>query len=153
MVLDRAEVVHLRAAGEVQRHLLGAATLARQACLGAGADVLAAECHGCQQGRGIAFADGLLVADLPGVDADLVDGEVLHPSRLGGTNLEHRDHECPVVVRAIRRDEVLHDGDLAVGSGVDDQPGEDGRAVTGDVVRDDDGLDDHLARRDADHDG
>ncbi len=68
VVLDRAEVVHLGAAGEVQRDLLGAAALARQPGLGACTHVVAAERDRGEQRRGVAIADRLLVADLPRVD-------------------------------------------------------------------------------------
>ena len=99
VVLDRAEVVHLLAAGEVQGDLAGAPAGPGDAGLGAHAGVVPAEGDGGQRGVRVAVADGLLVADLPGRLGQLVDAEVAHPGGLPRADLDDRDdeHESPSV--------------------------------------------------------
>ena len=65
----------------------------------------------------------------------LVDAEVAHAGGLAGAHLEDGHDEHGV---AVGRREPLDDGDLAVGAGVDDEPGEHRRPVAGDLVGDDD---------------
>ena len=145
VVLDRAEVVHLPAAGEVQGDLAGAAAGADEAGLGADPGVVAAEGDGGQRRRRVAVADGLLVADLPGRVGELVDGEVADPGGGAGAHLHDRHDED---VGAGGRGEALDDGDLAVVTGVDHEAGEDGDARGVDVVGDDDRLGRDVALRD-----
>ncbi len=146
VVLDRAEVVHLLAAGEVQGDLTGAAAGTGDARLGAHTGVVPAEGDGGQRDRRVAVADGLLVADLPRRVGQLVDAEVADPRRLPGADLEHGHDEHDV---AGGRREPLDDGDLTVGAGVDDEAREHRGAVTGDLVGDDDRLGDRRTSRDA----
>ena len=149
VVLDRAEVVHLLAAGEVEGDLAGAAAGPDDAGLGEHPGVVAAEGDRGQRDGGIPIADGLLVTDLPRRLGELVDAEVAHPGGLSGAHLDdgHDEHDV-----AVGRGEPLDDGDLAVGAGVDDEAGEHGVAVTGDLVGDHDGLGHHRAGGDLDDD-
>jgi hypothetical protein len=149
VVLQRAEVVHLRAVGVVQRHLLGGTALAGEPGIGAHTGIVAAEGDGGQQRRAVAFAGGLLVAELPDLRAQKVDAEIGDPCGLRRVHEQPGYHEGVHVFGAL---EALDDGELAVGTGVDDEAGIDSSTVlangaTLDVMGDDDRCCEHLAGR------
>ena len=132
MALQGAEIVHLRAAGEIQGQLLRIRAALHQACLGAHARVVAAECDGVQAGVRVSVAGRLLVGDHPRAQAKLVDAHVVHGGTRRGTHLEHRAHQRHHVVV---RHEALDHRDLALALGVDHQARERDDAVGLDVVR------------------
>ena len=118
MVLQRAEVVHLVAVGVVQRDLLGAAALAYEAGIGTHTCVVATQCHRGQQRSAVAFAGGLLVAQLPDVVAQQVDAQVRHAGSLRSVQHQARDDQrIHIGVRL----EALDHRELAVLTAMDHQ--------------------------------
>ena len=99
VVLDRAEVVHLLAAGEVQSDLARAAACTGDPSLRAHAGVVAAEGDRRQRDGRVTVPDGLLMADLPGRLGQLVHAEVADPGGRTGPHLEHGHHEHELAVR------------------------------------------------------
>ena len=155
MVLQRAEVVHLRAVGVVQRHLLGGAALAGEPGVGAHAGVVAPEGDGGQQRGAVALAGGLLMAQLPHLGSQQVDAQVRKPRGLRSLDEQSGHHQRVGILCAL---ESLDDGELAVGAGVDDEAGVERRALPAidpalDVMSDDDRCCQHLAGRHADGNG
>ena len=150
VVLQRAEVVHLRAVGVVQGDLAGGGTLSRDPCLGTHTCVVAAEGDGGEQGGRVTGTDRTLMSELPGVIAEHVDTQVPQPSRLGHVHLEAGHAQG---TKAVRRQELLDHGESAVGGSIDDETWEHGNAVGVEAMRDDDGLADRSARRHADDHG
>ena len=150
VLLRGAEVVGLRAIGEVQRDLSGAAALAGEASVRADPGVVAAERNSGQQRVRIAFAGGLLVGDLPDMAAEIVDREILDPGRTGGVHAQH-GHDDPR--HRIRRCEPLDHGDLAVLAGLDHKARKTRCSIAGQFVIDHDRLLDDRTRLDAEVDG
>ena len=77
VVLDDAEVVHLVAAGEVERDLLGRGPGTGRPGLGAHPGVVTPEGHGREADRGVSITRDELVAHLPGLHIEIVRGQVI----------------------------------------------------------------------------
>ena len=149
MLLQRSEIVHLGAAGEVQRHLTGVAALPLETRRRAHAGVVPTEGDGGEQGVRVALTDGLMLTDQPRFGAQLVDAQVAHARRLRGAGVQHGHHQR---THTVGTDESLDDGDFTVLGGVDDEAREAHRAVDVGRVGDDDGLRHHGVARHRHHD-
>ncbi|MFT3853874.1 MAG: hypothetical protein QM733_14205 [Ilumatobacteraceae bacterium] len=90
----------------------------------------------------------MLVAELPDLGTELLDGEIADPRRLAGAQEQARHDERGDLAAVLGRTEPLDDRHLAVLADVDDQAREDGVAVGGHGVGDDDRLGDDGALRD-----
>ena len=120
MILQCAEVVHLRAVGEIQRNLFRRCTLTNQSNPGTNTRVVTTECNGGSGNGRVTLAECSLVANEPSIRSQLVDRNVGDTGGLCGANLHHRHHERTA---RVVRNETLHHGDFAVLCCVDFQRG------------------------------
>ena len=93
MVLERAEVEHLRAVREVDRELVALGPLAPEHALAAQARVVAAERDRRAVQDGIAADERALEPEMPGARAVLLDREVAKVRVVPDEELGHRVDE------------------------------------------------------------
>ena len=93
MNLQCAEVMHLCSTCEIQSHLLSRRTLFNKSNFGTHACIVATKGNCCNASSGVTVTSGLLMTDLPCIEAQLVDGEIAHAGRFTCAYFKNRNDE------------------------------------------------------------